>query len=195
MDVRLQNQPAYRRLKSSMKVYPTHVSYWLGADHLLVVDVVGFVERYRQIRLEDIELILIRPTALRLILGSILGAMALPLVALTGWLLYVGISTADTDWYVGAAIAGFALAVTLAALAWVTIGGRTCQTRLVTGVQEIRLAGLYRVPRAQAFANELRTAAAALTPTAPTAPTADPSHSTAPIAEATASDPASPPIA
>ncbi len=187
---RLQNDPGYRRLKSSLKAYPSHASYWLAADHLLVVDVVGFVERYRQIRLEDIELVLIRPTALRLILGWILGAVALPFAALTGWMLYVGNSTADTDWYVGAAIAGFVLATVLGAWALVMVGGQTCQTRLVTGVQEIRLAGLYRVPRATAFANELRTAAAAL---APAAATPDPAPT--PLSEVPPADPVSPPIA
>lgn len=189
---RLQNHPGYRRLKSSLKAYPSHASYWLAADHLLVVDVVGFVERYRQIRLEDIELVLIRPTALRLILGWILGAVGLPLAALTGWMIYVGLSTADTDWYVGAAIAGGVLAIILGALALVMMGGQTCQTRLVTGVQEIRLAGLYRVPRAAAFANELRTAAAALTPAA-VAP--DQAPATVPVSEPPTTDPASPPIA
>lgn len=160
MTNRLQNNPAYRRLRSSPKVYPTHASYWLAADHLLVVDVIGFVERSRQIRLEDIELIVIRPNSLRLILSSCLAALVVPLMALTGWLLYLGVSTSDTDWYVGAGILGFFLSMTSVALAIVWFGGQTCQTRLATGVQEIRLSGLYRVRLARAFAEELRAAAA-----------------------------------
>ena len=77
MQERLQNDPAYRRLKCSSNYVVGHVSYWLASDHLLLVDVIGFVERYRQFRLADIELIVIRPTRTRMLLGSIGACVAI----------------------------------------------------------------------------------------------------------------------
>ena len=62
----LQHNPAYRRLRSSWIPLIGNTSYWLAEDHLLVVEVLGVLERYRKFRLEDIEHVVIRPNRLRL---------------------------------------------------------------------------------------------------------------------------------
>ncbi len=155
MQDRLKNDPAYRRLKSSPNFVLGHVSYWLAADHLLLVDVIGFVERYRQFRLADIELIVIRPTRTRMLLGTIGACITAPLVILAAWLWSQYLSTSDADWAVGASIASAFAAVAATALALILARGQICQTRLVTGVQEIRLPGMFRVRDAQALADAL----------------------------------------
>lgn len=178
MQDRLQNDPAYQRLKSSSNYVVGHVSYWLGPDHLLLVDVIGFVERYRQFRLADIELIIIRPTRTRMLLGSIGACVAVPLVALAAglWLQYL--NTSDTDWAVGAGIASFFAAIASTFLTLVLAGGQICQTRLVTGVQEIRLPGMFRLRHAEALANALALQTQGSTPQPERVP--DPPVSTAP---------------
>ncbi len=155
MQDRLKNDPAYRRLKSSPNYVLGHVSYWLAADHLLLVDVIGFVERYRQFRLADIELIVIRPTRTRMLLGSSGACVAVPIVILAAWLWSQFLSTSDADWAVGAGIASVFAALASIALALILARGQICQTRLVTGVQEIRLPGMFRLRDAQALADAL----------------------------------------
>lgn len=164
MQDRLKNDPAYRRLKSSPNYVLGHVSYWLASDHLLLVDVIGFVERYRQFRLADIELIVIRPTRTRLILGIIGAGVTAPLLILAAWLWSQYLSTSDADWAVGASIASVFAALASFALALTLARGQICQTRLVTGVQEIRLPGMFRVRDAQALAAALAAQTQSLAP-------------------------------
>jgi hypothetical protein len=174
MQERLQNDPAYRRLKCSSNYVVGHVSYWLASDHLLLVDVIGFVERYRQFRLADIELIVIRPTRTRMLLGSIGACVAIPLVILAAflWTLYLG--TTDSEYAVGASIASVFAALALMALTLILARGQICQTRLVTGVQEIRLPGMFRLRDAQALADALAAQTQALAPLQPLAPDTPP---------------------
>ena len=164
MQDRLKNDPAYRRLKSSPNYVLGHVSYWLAADHLLLVDVIGFVERYRQFRLADIELIVIRPTRTRMIFGALGACVAAPLVILAAWLWSQYLSTSYADWAVGASIASAFAALASTALALILARGQICQTRLVTGVQEIRLPGMFRVRDAQALADALAAQTQSLAP-------------------------------
>ncbi|MFM8358971.1 MAG: hypothetical protein ACKOET_10485, partial [Verrucomicrobiota bacterium] len=60
---RLPGDPAYRRLWVAHRHPWASTSYWLAADHLLVVRVAGVVESYRRIDRADLQLILVQPTA------------------------------------------------------------------------------------------------------------------------------------
>lgn len=177
MEDRLQNNPAYRRLPSSPRYLLGHASFWLAQDHLLVVDVIGALERYRRFRLDDIEAVVIRPLPLRALLASILGFLSLLLVAgLIGVASVLARGGEAMDWlpfWIVLSVLGLVPAI---ATVLVLVGGPMCRTRLVTGVQTVTLPGLYRLRRAREFADALT--AAAPRPAPAPAPAAPPPAST-----------------
>ena len=177
----LHQNPAYRKLRSSLIPLVGSSSYWLAEDHLLVVDVLGVLERYRKFQLEDIENIVIRPNRLRLILGLILGLLLVPFVAMAIGFWIAGLNSTDgggEPWIFAAIFATTIAAILLPILAFVLIGGTMCEVRMTTAVQEIRLPGLYRLPKARALVQELQSAAQKLTSSnanaTPPAPAASP---------------------
>jgi hypothetical protein len=171
-DLLLQD-PAYRRLRSSLIPLVGSSSYWLAEDHLLVVDVFGLVERYRKFRLEDIEHIVIRPNRLRLILGLILGSLLIPFLGMAIGFWIAGLTAIDGEgegWIVAAVFVSVVAAILIPILAFVLIGGTMCEVRMTTAVQEIRLPGLYRLPKARALVQELQATTQRLTPTSTASP-------------------------
>ena len=169
----LHQNPAYRKLRSSLIPLVGSSSYWLAEDHLLVVDVLGLLERYRKFRLEDIEHIVIRPNRLRLILGLILGALLIPFLAMAIGFWIAGLTATDGEgepWMVAAVLVSVVVGILTPLLAFVLIGGRMCEVRLTTAVQEIRLPGIYRLPKARALVQELQSATQKLTSSNANAP-------------------------
>lgn len=166
MSALLHQDPSYRKLRSSLIPLVGSTSYWLAQDHLLMVEVFGLLERYRKFRLEDIEHIVIRPNRLRLILGLILGILLLPFLAMAVGFWIAGLTATDGEgepWIVAAVFVSVVVAVLTPLLAFVLIGGQMCEVRLTTAVQEIRLPGLYRLPKARALLQELQSATQKLT--------------------------------
>ena len=170
----LHQNPAYRKLRSSLIPLVGSSSYWLAEDHLLVVDVLGVLERYRKFQLEDIENILI------------LGLLLVPFVAMAIGFWIAGLNSTDgggEPWIFAAIFATTIAAILLPILAFVLIGGTMCEVRMTTAVQEIRLPGLYRLPKARALVQELQSAAQKL-----------PSSNANANANATTPPPAAPPL-
>ena len=163
----LHQNPAYRKLRSSLIPLVGSSSYWLAEDHLLVVDVMGVLERYRKFQLDDIENIVIRPNRLRLILGLILGILLIPFLGMAIGFWIAGLTATDGEgegWIVAAVFVSTIAAILIPILAFVLIGGTMCEVRMTTAVQEIRLPGLYRLPKARALVQELQSAAQRLPP-------------------------------
>lgn len=163
MTDRLPNNPQYRRLKASWRPFLGSCSYWLASDHLLVVEVIGTIERYRQIRLEDIQAVIVRPVRTRLIAGLVLGIpFTILLVLAAGSGIALSVAGSSDALLVGTVATASLASLLLPPLLFVVLGGTWCETRLLTGVQELRLAGLFRLPKARAFATEVGLAARSL---------------------------------
>lgn len=78
----LRHNPAYRRLRVGGRSPLGSASYWLGADHLILVEDTGVAEKSRRIELRDIAALVAAPTeAWRLLngtLGMTLGLLLVP---------------------------------------------------------------------------------------------------------------------
>jgi hypothetical protein len=152
--------PRYRRLPSNRIPVIGSASYWLASDHLLIVDVIGILERYRRIRLDDIEVVLVQPNHLRRIFAGILSAFLLLLLpAAFGFIVYLARSNNDSDFLPLLFLLSALALVPIALLLWILVPGPFCQTRLRTSVQDIRLPGLFRLKVAREFVAALRIAA------------------------------------
>jgi hypothetical protein len=62
----LKNDPNYRRLKLGGAGLFGVSSLWLAADHLLVVEDAGYVEKYRRFYFKDIQALIVQQTSLRM---------------------------------------------------------------------------------------------------------------------------------
>ena len=152
----LKRDARYRRLKvSSLGVFAS-VSYWAGPDHLLIVEVFGFAERYQRFAFNDIQAIIIRKENSRFWLTNLLGGLgAAILLAILGF--YLSQSAPELD---SAALAGagvlLALIIGLAGLLvsnWVK--GPTCTCHIQTLVQLRPLPCLRRRRKADLLLQEL----------------------------------------
>ena len=176
MNDRLAMDPAYRRLKTGRRsIFQTHLSCWLAADHLLVVEVVGHSERYSRFDLRDIQAVVLQPSRARSTatwIGTIglLPALAL-LVALLSSVTVAGMESL--------VVLAFLALPPIAALAWAAWAGPLCSNRISTAVQVARLPALHNLPLARAFARELLDAALAREagPADPANPAVSPSPS------------------
>lgn len=71
----LKRDPNYRRLKLGGRGLFNTASYWLGSDHLLVVEVANYVERYRRFHFRDVLGISIQGTRRRFVWALVLGVL------------------------------------------------------------------------------------------------------------------------
>ena len=62
----LKNDPNYRRLKFNGNGLSGSSSLWLAQDHLLIVEVAGYVEKYRRYYFRDIQAVIVQNTSVRL---------------------------------------------------------------------------------------------------------------------------------
>jgi hypothetical protein len=167
MNDRLSKDPAYRRLPTGRRTPNQHLSCWLARDHLLVVEGMGYSERYSRFDLRDIQAVLIQPSGARQIVAMVAGLAAVPALALVGLMLARWLGTRDNDYLVGLVLISAASLAPLVALAWAAGCGPLCHVRISTAVQVAKLPGLHQRTKARAFATALRDAAVALSPIAP----------------------------
>ncbi len=107
----------------------SYCSIWLGKDHLLLVEQVGFTESYKRFYFRDIQAIIIRKTAAAAITSAVLGIIALGLLA---WALAVN---------GGGRIALLILCGAFAVLTLLNVWpGSSCVTHIKTSVQTERVA-------------------------------------------------------
>lgn len=172
MHEKLSQDPRYRRLPSC-RPFIGSASYWLASDHLLIVDVIGLLERYRRIRLDDIEVVLVQPNHHRRLFAGLIAGLLFLMLPVLGFIVYAARSNGDSELL---PLLFFLLVIALlpiGLLLWILIPGPFCQTRLRTSVQDIRLPGLFRLKVAREFVVALRNAAPS-TPTQNPSPTPDP---------------------
>lgn len=153
---RLPEDPAYRRLRVAHRHPWASTSYWLAADHLLVVRVVGVVESYRRIDRADLQLILVQPTAWGR-LATLLSAAALAVSGI-GLAAFLVALRADLDFKPWAPVVAGAWVASSLALAASLVHWRSCRTVLQTAVQSLVLPGVDTLPLARRLVAELRPA-------------------------------------
>lgn len=176
MHDRLSMDPAYRRLKTGRRsVFRPHLSCWLAADHLVVVEVVGYSERYSRFDLRDIQALVLQPSRMRATAAWIGTIGLVPALALLVAIL-ASVTVAGMESLVVVAFLAFP---PIAALAWAAWAGPLCSIRISTAVQVARLPALHNLPLARAFAREVLDAALAreASPADPATPAVPPSPS------------------
>jgi hypothetical protein len=156
---RLAEDPRYRRLPVTERLPWRHVSLWLAEDHLLVVDVLGFVERYRRYRLTDLRAVTVRPTRTGPVVAAACGIVFL----LAGGLLAAAASFAAREGWPPAFLP-FLVILTIPTL----LGGlafllsliriRTAEAVLLTTVHEGPIPGITRLATARRLADLLEQA-------------------------------------
>lgn len=123
-------EPGYARLPGRSFASPRRPSVWLASDHVLVVHETLTGERYRRFFFRDIKAITVRATSRRARLGWVLVGLGLvnllPLLALAA----DDSRARSFAWFsLGAVACGILALVNL-------VRGPTCETRLVTAVQD-----------------------------------------------------------
>jgi len=157
--MRLADDSNYTRLPGGSRSVLRPVQYWLARDHVLLVEVVWLVEKYRRFDLKDLEALTVRPTWAR---ASILVGLMILMVPLLGLGGYLWIQESDRA---SRAIAGALLGLALAIAAYgarIVSFGPGCEVRLTTSVQSIVLPGLRFRKGAERFRAALLVAQAGL---------------------------------
>jgi len=148
--MRLKKDPNYRKLNIGRRGLSGGFTFWLSDDHLLQVENAGYTERYRRFQLDEIRAIHASRTATRLLvnlLGGVLFAVfgALPMLTSGGDL-------APLVW-------GGIFAVVFGVLIVVnSVRGPTCNTRIVTAVQNSTLRGVTRLSKVEVLIEAIRNA-------------------------------------
>jgi len=143
------NRIPYRRLRGrgyQGLVRPTLSRLYLGPDHLLLVEIEGYDEKYRRFYFRDVQMIAVRRDmrllAVNLLLGVIWGLLSLALIgpALQGWFYPLGIASSL-----------FILLILVN-----TLRGATCAAYISTAAGTKRLYALHRLPLARRCLQEIR---------------------------------------
>lgn len=156
-------------------------SFWLGPDHLLVVEVAGAVEKYRRFYFRDIQAVIIQKTNKRLwwsIGWSVVLLLSLAALLDTAW----GMESRDVGAVVFCGVLSFFFGL---GLLMTFLSGPTCVVLLRTAVQTQALPNLSRRKKAEVLLTQFSPAiltaqTAAATPAA--AATGEPGLSPGPIA-------------
>ena len=135
----LKKDSNYRKLRLGGKGWLNHASYWLGPNHLLVVEVSNYVERYRRFYFRDVQAILVQNSHARL--GWNIGFGICACTMLTGLLVSVFSASRDYFFIIGWFIFFFLFAVCLIIN---TFRGPSCSVHLRTAVQNQKLSGIGR---------------------------------------------------
>lgn len=149
----LRNNPEYKRLKLGGYGAMGSSSYWLGKDHLLVVVVAGYKEKYQRFRFADIQGLLLRRTRRHYLWGFAFAALALGLGVAALEIELEGLKSAGDS---TALIVCGILALTFFVLTILNaFAGAGCVCHLRTALQTFSLPQVRRWKRAQAAVTEL----------------------------------------
>lgn len=140
----LKNDPDFTRLKKlGGRTSMGSASYWLARDHLMVVEVSNYNERYRRFYFRDIQAVIVLRNSFRMwgnIVTAALGSVAfVPIV--------VAFGTPEAS-----PILVFFTILLLSSIMGIvfnTLRGPTCSTHLRTAVQTQKLMGITRQRRAE----------------------------------------------
>ncbi|MDR3456910.1 MAG: hypothetical protein P4N60_05650 [Verrucomicrobiae bacterium] len=170
----LKKDPNYQRLKLGGAGLMGVSTLWLAQDHLLVVEVTGYVEKYRRFYFRDIQAMVIQSTSLRLWWSLGLGAMIaclLLILLVTTW------NSPSPDPVVVWVFVGIMLLFAVPLLINL-LRGPTCTVLVRTAVQTQKIPGLNRRKKAGKLMALLVPAISAAQGASP-APTAAPAESPA----------------
>lgn len=145
----LRGDPRYRRVRLSGRGLTGRASYWLGPDHLLVVQVDHFVETYRRFFYREIRAMMIcRTRAWEWGMGC--GLLLFMLFAFVALAQLGGDAGSVSGERMGVLVMFGVLGVSVL-LGTVLHGvlGRTVSLVIHTGVQSRRLAGIHRLRQAE----------------------------------------------
>ena len=143
------NRIPYRRLRGrgyQGLVRPTLSRLYLGPDHLLLVEIEGYDEKYRRFYFRDVQTIAVRRDmrrlAVNLLLSVIWGLLSLALIgpALQGWFYPLGLVSV-----------AFLILILVN-----TLRGATCAAYISTAAGTKRLYALHRIPLARRSLQEIR---------------------------------------
>jgi hypothetical protein len=125
-------------------------SLWLGEDHLLLVDSIGYSENYKRFFFRDIQAVTIRKTKTRLVWNLILGVLLAVSILIT-W-------SASIDWREPGTVVvlSILLAVFGIPLLLNNLFGATCACEIRTAVQTESLPSLNRMPKTRRVMNRIR---------------------------------------
>jgi hypothetical protein len=146
----LKHDPNYRRLKLGGRGFLGSSSYWLARDHLLVVEVANYTERYRRFYFRDLQAVIIQQSNYRFLVNVIVGLLAI--------LILVGFLLAMSSGGMNATALMILAVIELTPLTLLLINqlrGPTCSVHLRTAVQTQKLANLTRWAKADQLVAEL----------------------------------------
>jgi hypothetical protein len=155
----LNKNPDYRELRklrgsATSIVARSSYSYWLGKDHLLLVEVAAYSELYRRFFFRDMQALVVSGTRRRLwvnILHALLTCLFLTLA-----LLIASEGDSDPAYLIPTGIFGGMALLPLAGLVRNTLAGPGAEVTLVTTVQATPLPGISRWRRAEILLAELK---------------------------------------
>ena len=161
----LKKDPNYRQLKPGGAGLFGVSTFWLAPDHLLVVEVSGYVEKYRRFYFRDIQALIVQQTNLRLLWGLGLGAC---IAVLLGILMLVTLGSSSADPGTVGVFVVFMLCLGVPLLVNI-LRGPTCTVSVRTAVQTQKIPNLTRRKKADKLVELLKPviAAAQETPLAP----------------------------
>jgi len=136
--MRLTDDSNYTRLPGGSPNPIGPVQYWLGPDHLLLVEVVWFVEKYRRFDFIDLQALTVRPTWIRVWMWLVL---FMALISLTGGGTAL-VFLAPPAFRVLAVLLLASTAAPLGLALWIVALGPGREVRLTTSVQTVVLPGL-----------------------------------------------------
>lgn len=173
----LKKDPNYRRLKLGGSGLLGRSSFWLGPDHLLVVEVAGAVEKYRRFYFRDIQAVIIQKTNVRLWWG--IGWSVLLLFSLLGFLMSA-VGERDDVGLAFSAVFSFFFGL---GLFLTFFFGQTCVVLLRTAVQTQALPNISRRKKATLLLAQLPPAVLAAQTASPSPVSAgEPGPSPGPVA-------------
>lgn len=174
MAAMLKKDPNYRRLKLGGAGLLGVSTLWLARDHLLVVEVSGYVEKYRRFYFRDIQAVIVQNTNVRL--GWTIGLAVCLALSLLGLVSVKWDSSSPNPVLLGVCVAfmlGFGVPLMINLLR-----GPTCTVLLRTAVQTQKIPGLSRRAKAGKLVETLApaiTAAQQASPAPAAAPIENPS--------------------
>lgn len=152
----LRNDPEYRRLKVGGHGALGSASYWLGKEHLLVVVITSYVEKYQRFAYADIQGLVVRKTRVHYVWGFAFAALALgALLAAFQILRSQPIASLGPGQQAGL-VSLLALAIlSLGLMITNAVSGATCVCHLRTALQTFSCPQIRRWKKAQRLLAEL----------------------------------------
>ena len=142
----LKKDSHYKRIKLGGRSWFNSASYWIGPNHLLVVEVSNYVERYRRFYFRDIQAILVQNSRVRL--GWDIGLGTATCLMLAGLLFSAFGGSRDnvfiTIWFSLFLLFAVCLIIN-------TLRGPSCSVHVRTAVQNQKLSGVGRWRKADAL--------------------------------------------